>query len=302
VPAGSDQAPPPRPVIAVDVGGTMVSAGIVTGAEVSDKARLATPIRPGVGDLVDAVRDVVSQVPDVPGPVAVATAGLVRGGALRALNDTFDIPDWQPFEAPLSRALDRPVVLLNDAQAATWGEFRHGAGAGTSSMVFLTISTGIGGGIVAHGRLLAGHQGLAGSIGQTRLDPGDAASPTLESLASGSGLARLATARLGRPMTAEQVLAGDLPRARPLVSDMLRLVAGAIANLAATVDPERVVVGGGVGLSPGVLDGIRTALDSFPPLYRPVLAAAELRHDAGLVGCPDWLLTRPAAPAPDSAP
>lgn len=294
MPAGSDAPAQDRPVLAVDVGGTKIAAGVVTGAHVSDKVRLATPQRPTLGDLVDAVRDAVARVPDVPGPVAVATAGAVRDGALRALNDTFDVPDWQPFAAPLSRALDRPVVLLNDAQAATWGEFRHGAGVGTSSMVFLTVSTGIGGGIVAGGRLLVGRQGLAGSVGQIRLDPGDPESPTLESRASGSGLAQRATALFGRPVTAERVLSGDDGAVRSLVSDLHRLVAGVVANLTATIDPELVVVGGGVGLSPGTLDGIRGALLEFPPLYRPAVKAAVLGHDAGLVGCADWLSSLPS--------
>lgn len=282
----------PRPVIAVDVGGTKIAAGIVRGGEVSDLARSATPTRPKIADLVDAVERAVSLVPDVPGPVAVATAGLVRTGALRALNDIFDVPDWQPFEQPLRQALGRPVVLLNDAQAATWGEFRYGAGKGASSMVFLTISTGIGGGIVANGRLLRGHQGLAGSIGQIWLDPGDPGSPTLESRASGSGLARRAADIVQRPMVAREVLASEEPAIRSIATDMVRRVGGTIANLAATIDPEIVVIGGGLGLAPGIIGMIGEAMEDFPPLYRPKVMPAGLGHEAGLVGCGDWLLQR----------
>lgn len=281
-----------RPVIAVDVGGTKIAAGIVRGGEVADLARLPTPSRPGMSELVRAIGQAVSAVPDIPGPVAVATAGLVRAGDLRALNDVFDVPDWQPFEGPLRQALGRPVVLLNDAQAATWGEFRYGAGKGAASMVFLTISTGIGGGIVVNGRLLQGHQGLAGSIGQIWLDPGDPLSSRLEFMASGSGLAQRAAGLLQRPVTAPEVLASEEPAARSLAADMARLVAGAIANLAATVDPEIVVIGGGLGLAPGVIGMIAEAMKEFPPLYRPKVAPAGLGHEAGLVGCADWLLQR----------
>ena len=76
---------------------------------------------------------------------------------------------------------------------------------------------------------------------------------------------------------------------------MFRLVAGAIASLAATVDPEIVVIGGGVGLAPGVLGSIRASLEEYSPLYRPRLAAAVLGHDAGLVGCADWALRLPGS-------
>ncbi len=282
----------PRPVIAVDVGGTKIAAGIVRGGEVSDLARLDTPPRPKIADLVGAVGQVISLVPDGPGPIAVATAGLVRAGALRALNDKFDVPDWQPFEQPLRQALGRSVVLLNDAQAATWGEFRYGAGMGASSIVFLTISTGIGGGIVVNGRLLEGHQGLAGSIGQIWLDPGDPSSSTLESKASGSGLAQRAAGILQRPIAAQEVLASKEPSVRFVATDMARLVAGSIANLAATIDPEIVVIGGGVGLAPGIVDMIAEAMEGFPSLYRPNVTPAALGHEAGLVGCADWLLRR----------
>ncbi len=280
----------PRAVIAVDVGGTKIAAGIVRGGEVSDLARSATPPRPKIADLVSAVEQAVSLVPDTPGPVAVATAGLVRAGSLRALNDIFDVPDWQPFEQPLRQALGRPVVLLNDAQSATWGEFRYGAGKGASSMVFLTISTGIGGGIVVDSRLLQGHQGLAGSVGQIWLDPGDPQSPSLESRASGSGLAQRAADILQRPITAQEVLASEEPSIRSIAADMTRLVAGSIANIAATIDPEIVVIGGGVGLSRGIVNMIVEAMNGFPPLYRPKVAPAALGHEAGLVGCADWLL------------
>jgi len=288
VPGGSDDEVETPPVVAVDVGGTKVAAGIVRGAAVSDRVQFATPPRPGIGALVDAVRDIVARMPEVPGPVAVATAGLVRKGALQALNDTFDVPDWEPFQAPLAQALGRPVVLLNDAQAATCGEYRYGAGRGAASMVFLTLSTGIGGGIVADGRLLTGHQGLAGSIGQIRLDPGNPGSPRLEEKASGAGLARLATAVAGRPVPADRALADDDPALQALVAEMARLVAGAIAGLAATVDPQLVVIGGGLGLAPGVLDKLRATLQAYPPLYRPALVAAVLGHDVGLVGAADW--------------
>ncbi len=280
------------PVLAVDVGGTKIAAGIVSGAAVSELARLATPSRPNVSDLVDAIVRAVSQVPETPGPIAVATAGVVRDGRLRALNETFDIPDWRSFQAPLQQALGRPVVLLNDAQAATWGEFRHGAAKGASSVVYLTISTGMGGGVVADGRLLQGHQGLAGSIGLIRLDPGDPASPTLESKVSGAGLSDRVSEILQSVTSSEQVLESRDPAVRSIVAEMARLVAGSIANLAAIIDPEIVVIGGGVGLAPGVVDMIRDAMERYPPLYRPAVSSAALGHDAGLVGCADWLLQR----------
>lgn len=206
------------PVIAVDVGGTKIAAGIVSGAAVSDIARLATPTRPKIADLVDAVVQAVSRLPETSGPIAVASAG-----------------------------------------------------------------------VVCKGRLLRGHQGLAGSIGLTWLDPGDPASPSLESQVSGAGLSHRVSEILQSTTSSQEILESDDPEVRSIVSEMVLLVAGSIANLAAIIDPEIVVIGGGVGLAPGVIGRIRQAMERYPPLYRPTITRAALGHNPGLVGVADWL-------------
>ncbi len=183
----------------------------------------------------------------------------------------------------LADALGVPVVAVNDAQAAAWGEYRHGAGQGRD-LLFLTVSSGIGGGMVAGGRLLHGARGLAGSLGQI---PGRRGGP--------AGRARLGLRHRGGARGRRDTMdaracsrrraGGGLGRARARRS--AAALAAALVGLQALLDPERVVIGGGVGLAEGYLDRVRTALSRHPERLRPALVAARLGADAGVVGVAD---------------
>ena len=224
-----------------------------------------------------------------------------RGGRHAARRQPSDVPP-APLPSrsrPCSRrALGLPVRLLNDGAAAAWGEYRFGAGRGARSLVFVTISTGVGGGIVLHGRPLSGRQGLAGQVGFLTADPdgppcGSGRRGTLESVASGAALARQATEVFGRPLDAPALFAlhGRDPRADAILDAAAAATARAFADLAALLDPDRIVVGGGVGLAPGYLELVAAHLAAEPELFRPPLARAELGADAGLIGAASWAET-----------
>ncbi|HEX4765185.1 MAG TPA: ROK family protein [Lichenihabitans sp.] len=121
----------------------------------------------------------------------IAVTGLIRGGLWRALNpDTLPVPDNFPLADKLRQRLRMSVTARNDAQAAAWGEYRFG-GAGVQDLIFVTVSTGIGGGIVARGRLVEGRTGLAGHIGITPVETPSGVR-RFEDLASGRALNQLA--------------------------------------------------------------------------------------------------------------
>lgn len=168
------------------------------------------------------------------------------------------------------------VTLGNDAQAAAWGEYAHGAGRGTSDMIFLTISTGIGGGIIANGRLLTGRSGMAGHAGLLRpLSDGD--DVLFEDTASGRWIARASGHPDARAAFADPAAAGAITTSAHRVARLCR-------NLQLLNDPEKIVIGGGVGLAPGYLDRVRDALADLPDLYRPAIVPASLGVDAGVIG------------------
>ena len=230
--------------------------------------------------------------------IAVATAGLAKDGMLDAVNRAiFHLSAPVPFAAMLEERLGRPVKLLNDGAAAAWGEYRHGAGKGAKSLVFMTISTGIGGGIVLDGRLLRGRQGLAGHLGFMTVERdgppcGSGRHGTLESLAAGRALEAAAERAFGHPVTNPELFrraaAGD-ERASRILDEAAATTAAAIAGLVSVIDPDRIVIGGGIGLAPGYLDRLRHSLATEPAVFQVPLVPAALGGDAGLVGVASWV-------------
>jgi predicted NBD/HSP70 family sugar kinase len=152
-------------------------------------------------------------------------------------------------------------------------------------LVFLTISTGIGGGVVANGRLLGGRGGLAGSFGQLLPLP-EGGEALLEDLASGRFLAAEA-ARLGLDADARALFAaaaaGHAKAAQAIAASATR-VARLCLDIQRMFDPASIVIGGGVGLAPGYLTQVTGALAHLPDLMRPTLVPAALGRDAGVIG------------------
>ena len=179
---------PERPALAFDIGGTKTLAALVRGREILDRRMVATSREIGAPGWIDGVAGLAADWAGAYGRVAAAVTGAVIDGNWSSLNPgTLAIPEGFPLGRRLGDALGTAVEVVNDAQAAAWGEYRFGAGRGRD-MVFLTVSSGIGGGIVLGGRLLRGARGIAGSLGQTPR-PGHDSYVRLETLASGFGIA-----------------------------------------------------------------------------------------------------------------
>lgn len=282
-------------VLAIDIGGTKVSLGIVGHGTLRERSQFATP-RTGRGeDLVGAIALAADGLPDV-SCIAVATTGIVLDGCLTALNpQTLPIEDRFPLSLSIENATGKRPFLVNDAQAAAWGEYRLGSGRGSRNFAFVTISTGVGAGIVADGMLLVGGYGLAGHLGHTVTDPsgppcGCGRRGCLEAVASGSAIARMGAALFGRPVSSPDVFAmaasGD-PQAEGLIVDSARHLALALGNLKATVDVDTVALGGGVGLAEGFVERVRLAVETLPAKFRCEVVTASAGSDAGLLGVAD---------------
>ncbi len=285
-----------RPHTAIDLGGTKIAAARVLGGAILDRRQIPTPRVPFFDSILEAMAQLVDGWID--GPVAVATTGLVDRGCLTAVNlQTLTVPAEFPIETRLAERLGVPVRAINDAQAAAWGEFRFGAGQGTASMVFLTVSTGVGGGLVLDGALRTGPGGLAGHIGHVVAVPegplcGCGRRGCLEAVAAGPALAQAATRLFGRPTSAEDLFAA-LPgdhAAAGLVDDAAGAIARILGNLKAALDLDLAVIGGGVGLAGRFLPRIEAGVNREPDRFRLPVVAAALGHDAGLIGACDWSL------------
>ncbi len=287
--AAAARAAAERPVLAIDIGGTKTLAGLVAGAKVLESFTVPTARAAGPDAWLAAVAEGARTWRGRYARVGIAVSGLVAGGTWSGLNPkTLGVPQRYPLTERATAALGAPSFAANDAQAAAWGEYRFGAG-GAADMVFLTISTGIGGGLVLGGRP---RLGLAGHFGLWR-GPSAAHAGPLEDEVSGRWLAAEAAAA-GRPADAAGVFAAagaGEAWAERLVALSAERVARLSADIQLGLDPERIVVGGGIGLAAGYLERVRCYLADLPERCRPELVPARLGVHAGLVGVADLSLT-----------
>ena len=316
--------------VGVDVGGTKVAAGLVASdGSVLARLRAVSPAD-DANALVDLIERLVRKLASaggVPGgqrpttlpagspgqaalPVGVGVAALVDNTGVARYAPNLAIGDF-PLEAELASRLRVPVTVDNDANAAAWGEFAAGAGReARTSMVMLTLGTGVGGGLVLEGRLVRGEHGLAGELGHIIVQEGGPLCPCgnrgcLEPLASGTAIARSASALIDHgdcpadsallslpQLTGKTVTlaahAGDAAAQSVLAQCGFWLGVG-IASIANALDPEIVVVGGGAMQGGELLLG--PARQSFAERLvgkaqrtpAPVVRA-QLADDAGIVG------------------
>ncbi|MET0529001.1 MAG: putative N-acetylmannosamine-6-phosphate 2-epimerase [Microvirga sp.] len=282
---------PPKPVLAIDIGGSKTAVALVLGNRILERQQVAT--RPGEGadmwlrSAVDAASNWEGQYSGV----AAAVTGLIQDGRWTAVNSaTLPVPANFPLVSRLAELFSGPVLALNDAQAAAWGEYRFGAGQGRN-LLFLTVSSGIGGGAVVGGQLLRGSSGLAGHVGQIPVPAPGNRYHRLEDLASGFAIAAAARAA-GHDADAKMVFAAmeaGESWAERIIAEVVDHLALALPGLQALFDPQVMVIGGGVGLAAGFLPRLEAALFRFPSALRPSLALALLGADAGLLGAANLL-------------
>ncbi|HTJ57324.1 MAG TPA: putative N-acetylmannosamine-6-phosphate 2-epimerase [Devosiaceae bacterium] len=279
-----------EPVLAIDIGGTKTSAALTRGIEVLEEISIPTDRTAGPDGWVEAIAERARDWRGKYASVGAAVTGLALDQHWSAMNPaTLPIPDDYPLAARLTEIFGTPALIANDAQAAAWGEYRFGAGE-REDLVFLTISTGIGGGVVINGRPLLG---LAGHFGLLRSPSADGVSP-FENEVSGRWIAQEA-ARAGHDVDAQQVFAaaanGNAPWAEAIVAASARKVALLCQDLQLVFDPKRIVIGGGIGLAPGYLDRVRAHLPQFRSRLRPRIVPARLGVRAGLIGVADLAAT-----------
>lgn len=272
-------------VLAVDLGGSKILAALVDGPRVLDRAEAATDRAAGPAAWLAQVAALARPWAGRFRCAGLTVTGLVRDGHWSAMNPAIlNVPQQFALAHEAGAALGMAVTLANDAQAAAWGEHVHGAGRGQGDMVFLTVSTGIGGGVIANRALLTGRSGMAGHVGQ--LLPMQINGGRFEDSASGRWIAAEAEAQ-GQPGDARAVFAAAARGAgwaEAIIDGSAQKVARLARNLQLLFDPSLIVVGGGIGLAPGYLERLRAALADLEDHYRPTLERAALGADAGAIG------------------
>ncbi len=314
-------------VVGVDVGGTKVLAGVVAAdGTVRDLARGTTPGRLATTEAVEeTLAAVVARVARgrTLAAVGVAAAGFVDASGSRVMFAPHLPWRGEDVRTRLIERIGAPVLLDNDATCAAHAEASYGAGREASSMVLVTLGTGIGGAVVLDGRVWRGAHGMAGEFGHMQVVPDGAPCECgrrgcWEQYSSGNALVRDARSRLGsEPTVLSELCDGDPDRLTgPMVTAAAAdgdLVARAaftrigewlgvgLANLVAALDPALVVVGGGVSdagdrLLEPARDALARSLVGVGHRDVPPVVRAALGPEAGLIGAAG--LARTAAGPP----
>jgi len=300
-----------RYCLGVDVGGTKV-LGAVVGEDgtIHSESRVPTDRSQGLDALPEAIDLFLAEADKPIEAIGLAVAGFVdhpSGRMVFGPNLAFSNPD---VGRDIAHEYGLPVVVENDANAAAWAEYRCGAGKGSRHMLMVTVGTGVGGGIISHGRLFRGSRGYAGEFGHipVKVDgpPCNCGSRgCLETMASGTALARMARERGPDHPDSEvmrmvggniELLTGALvgkaadvrdPFAMELLWDLGTWLGVGLTGLAHAFDPEVIVVGGGV-LNEGeaVLGAAREEMNERfrGRVAPPRLVSASLGNHAGVVG------------------
>ncbi len=285
--------------LGIDLGGTKIE-GIALdshGLEIK-RLRIATEADGGpvhiVARIANLYAGLVYAIDDAPHSVGIGTPGAIsRKTGLLKNSNTVGL-NGLPLKSLLESALHHPVRVENDANCFALAEALQGAGRGYDCVFGVIMGTGCGGGIVIGGRLRSGPQALAGEWGHMVIDPAGpacycGARGCVETFISGSGLARRFRERYGRSLDAMQIVAGAAAGEADCVAAMNAFHANfgqAVANLMAVLDPDVVVLGGGLSNIDGLYDrGVAAVAQRLfsdemtTPIVRNVLG-----DSAGVIG------------------
>jgi glucokinase len=286
--------------IGIDLGGTELRAAVVSAdGAVLAHARTATAALDGPAAVIAQMADLVGQIAPghdlrgvgigSPGPLDAAAGVVVHAPTLSGWDDV-------PLARLVEARLGLPVRIDNDANVAALAEWRFGAGRGLRHMVYVTVSTGIGGGVIVDGKLMHGRGSLAAEIGHMVITEAPIRCSCggfgcWEALASGRALGQRATELGGwGPVSARDVArlaeAGDATAAR-LLAEEARWLGIGFANLLHLYAPEMIVVGGGVSeCLPVMRPTIETVIRrQVMPVHRDVpVVAAALGRRTGVIG------------------
>lgn len=282
--------------LGLDVGGTKIAAAVVEDGKILSRAQLPTP-QEGLESVLGALESVARELLSVhrveavgiglPGPIDFAK------GAVRFTANISGL-DNAPIVQPLQERLGLKVMLENDANAAGFAEHKYGAAKGVNSSVYITISTGIGGGFYLNNQIVRGANGTAGEVGHMTVMPhgplcGCGQLGCWETVASGKAVAKEATFSYNQSMSTQAVFA----RARAGERKALMSIDNAayftgigLSNLQKIFDPDLFVIGGGMGqVGAFYLDKVQAYADRFSAGFPSVkIRQAELGTDAGVIG------------------
>lgn len=292
-----------KKVIGIDLGGTKI-AGIICDINGKNARFLQIPTRAKKGRqfVLEQIFALIKELKGHTPARAIKAVGVGAPGEVLAgkgiVNYPPNLPGWKRVN--LKKIIERRTgirtVVDNDANAAALGELKFGAGRGFKNFLYITVSTGIGGGMIMDGKLYHGSDGTAGEIGHTNTGEKELRCSCgrigcLEAYASGTGMRKLAKLRLQRDLDSKALAklakAGN-SGAKKVIAEAGRFLGIAFANYINIMNPQAIIIGGGVVKMGALLfDPIRKTIKQYAlkvPLSRVKVLTAKLGDKVGVWG------------------
>lgn len=283
--------------LGIDLGGTKIAVAVVEDGNIIKRQQVRTP-QTGFDDVLAAMatvaKSVLADFPEVarigvgsPGPIDFKAGKIYFAPNIPGMENA-------PLVDGLHLALGLTIVLENDANAAGYAEHLYGAARELESSIYVTLSTGIGGGLFIGDKVIRGAHGVGGEIGHMTMNltgpvGGDGHYGSLEAMAAGRSIARDGSYAYGQPLSTEEVFdrarAGE-HRAMRIIDNAARYTGVGLANLQKILDPDAFVIGGGLAqVGDFYLSRIKATTEEFSQGFPvPRLLLAQLGTNAGVIG------------------
>ncbi len=282
-----------KATIAIDVGGTKISALLIQDGVVLERRKVDSVIHTNLSGLAQHLYQLCTGWVESAGHLAIACTGQVRRDCIGFMSAKQQLP----LQQQLKQLFNLPLTILNDAAAAAYAQFvvlkREGLFSGnTETLVYITVSTGVGGGIMQNGQLVLSDDGFCAHLGHVSVPhEGEpirchcGRDNCVEAIASGTALAKRASALLGRSVSTAEVFAlSDAESAlKQIIDDAAAALASLIANAKAWTGCQYVVMGGSVGVS-ALFYLVQQKLSQLPPIYQVTLLKPDKGADADTWG------------------
>ena len=278
-------------IIAIDVGGTKISAALMQDHKIIEQRKMDSVIHSDLSNLALHLRTLCDGWARKAQQIAVACTGQVGIEYVNFLSANQKLP----LQAQLEKAFKLPVCIINDASAAAWAEYcqNDNSSDAKDTLVYITVSTGIGGGMIQNGQLITSLDGFCAHLGHTSVQHPSAVimchcgrKNCAEAIGSGTAIALRASKILNKTVSCKDVFNDYLhvPEIAELIDDATDALTDLIANAKAITGTQTVILGGSVGSSHAFFTQVKGKVAQLPAIYKVNVEPPHFGADADLIG------------------
>ena len=274
-------------VISIDIGGTKISAALIQNGQIVERQKRPSKLHQDVELLVEDIIAICSYWSNDAEHIAIACTGLIGEDEVNFLS----INRKLKLKQILNNKFNLPITILNDAAAAAWAEYCHSEQE-LATLVYVTVSTGIGGGMIQNGQLVTSPDGFCAHLGHVRVPSQSTRkchcgmTNCIEALASGTAIGQRASQILNTDVSCLDVFEQHASKneIKQLLNQCATDLCSALTSLKAITGTKTVIIGGSVGLNPTFRKLVAAKIEQLPELYRFTLEAPICGKDADLIG------------------